>query len=87
MIEEKVKQNRNLLIVGIICLVGIIGIVGYTYSFFQVEDKDTGTMTGTVASTSLEVEIEKLVPSTNVGLVPQLDEYITSAVVGRNNKN
>ena len=83
----KLKENQKLLTGGIFLFIAMLAIVGYTYSFFQIEDKDTTTITGTVASASLEIEVNKLAPSTNKGLVPQLDDYITAAVVERNNLN
>ena len=55
----KLKENQKLLIGGIFLFIAMLAIVGYTYSFFQIEDKDTGTITGTVASASLEIEVNK----------------------------
>ena len=79
----KLKENQKLLIGGVLLFVAMLAIVGYTYSFFQAEDKDTGTITGTVASVSLSIQVNKLAPDgAEKGLVPQLDSAITSAVVG-----
>ena len=80
--EFRKKERRKLLIVATFCLVAIISIIGYTYSYFVVSDIDSTTITGTVASASLNINVVKKAPSTNNGLVPQLDSAITSAVVG-----
>ena len=88
--ENNVEQNilkrssRKLIIFEIVCVALIIGLIGYTYSFFNVTATNDSVIYGEAASVNLSLEVEKIAPSTNKGLVPQLDQYITSAVIGRN---
>ena len=78
------RSSRKLIIFEIVCVALIIGLIGYTYSFFNVTATNDSVIDGEAASVNLSLEVEKLAPSTNKGLVPQLDQYITSAVIGRN---
>ena len=78
------RSSRKLIIFEIVCVALIIGLIGYTYSFFNVTATNDSVIYGEAASVNLSLEVEKLAPSTNKGLVPQLDDYITSAVIGRN---
>ena len=88
--ENNVEQNilkrssRKLIVFEIVCVALIIGLIGYTYSFFNVTATNDSVIYGEAASVNLSLEVEKIAPSTNKGLVPQLDQYITSAVIGRN---
>ncbi len=78
------RSSRKLIIFEIVCVALIIGLIGYTYSFFNVTATNDSVIYGEAASVNLSLTVEKLAPSTNKGLVPQLDQYITSAVIGRN---
>ena len=78
------RSSRKLIIFEIVCVALIIGLIGYTYSFFNVTATNDSVISGEAASVNLSLEVEKMAPSTNKGLVPQLDQYITSAVIGRN---
>ena len=83
--EEKVvnkKNKKTLLIIGILCFIAIISIVGYTYSYLQITVSNSTAITGTAASASLSLEVNKLAPDIDKPLVPQLDSAIASAVVG-----
>lgn len=83
--EEQIvnkKNKKTLLIIGILCFVAIISIVGYTYSYLQITVSNDTSITGTAASVSLSLEVNKLAPDINKPLVPQLDSAIASAVVG-----
>ena len=83
--EEQIvnkKNKKTLLIVGILCFVAIISIVGYTYSYLQITVSNSTAITGTAASASLSLEVNKLAPDIDKPLVPQLDSAIASAVVG-----
>ena len=88
--ENNVEQNilkrssKKLIIFEIVCVALIIGLIGYTYSFFNVTATNDSVIYGEAASVNLSLEVEKIAPSTNKGLVPQLDQYITSAVIGKN---
>ena len=77
------KSSKKLLIFEIICVLIVIGIIGYTYSFFSVTTKNDSVIYGEAASVNLTLTVTKLSPGNNKGLVPQLDNYITSAVTGR----
>ena len=77
------KSSKKLLIFEIICVVAIIGIIGYTYSFFSVTTTNDSVIYGEAASVNLSLTVTKVSPGNNKGLVPQLDDYITSAVIGR----
>ena len=78
------RSSKKLIIFEIVCVALIIGLIGYTYSFFNVTATNDSVIYGEAASVNLSLEVEKIAPSTNKGLVPQLDQYITSAVIGRN---
>jgi len=80
--EFNKKEKQKLIIVGAFCLIAIISVIGYTYSYFTAIATNTGTITGTVASASLSLNVEKVAPDTNKALVPQLDSAIASAVKG-----
>jgi len=87
--EFKRKEHIKLLSVTAICLLAIIGVVTYTFSFFEIEAENTTVIKGEAATANLTVNVNKIAPSeeTELGLIPQLSEYITTAVVGRNNKS
>ena len=76
-------MSKKLIIFEIICVLIVIGIIGYTYSFFNVTATNSTVISGEAASVNLSITVTKVSPSNNKGLVPQLDEFITSAVTGR----
>ena len=78
------KSSKKLIIFEIICVLIVIGIIGYTYSFFNVTASNSTVISGEAASVNLSITVTRVSPSNNKGLVPQLDEFITSAVTGRN---
>ena len=77
-------KSKWLIIFEIFCILIIIGIIGYTYSFFTATVTDSVTIRGEAASMNLNLTVTKLAPNNTKGLIPQLDDYITSAVIGRN---
>ena len=87
--ENNVEQNilkrssKKLIIFEIVCVALIIGLIGYTYSFFNVTATNDSVIYGEAASANLTLTVTKVSPSDTKGLVPQLDDYITSAVIGR----
>ena len=76
-------MSKKLIIFEIICVLIVIGIIGYTYSFFSVTTTNDSVIYGEAASVNLTLTVTKVSPGNNKGLVPQLDDYITSAVIGR----
>ena len=85
--ESRKKDTIKLIIIALIVMMLIIVVISYTYSFFQVEEANTTVIKGKVFSVNLSLEVNKITPSTELGLIPQLDSAITSAVVGKNNKS
>ena len=77
-------KSKWLIIFEIFCILIIIGIIGYTYSFFTATVTDSVTIRGEAASMNLNLTVTKLAPNNTKGLIPQLDDYITNAVIGRN---
>ena len=77
-------KTKWLIIFEIFCILIIIGIIGYTYSFFTATVTDSVTIRGEAASMNLTLTVTKLAPNNTKGLIPQLDDYITNAVIGRN---
>ena len=77
-------KTKWLIIFEIFCVLIIIGIIGYTYSFFTATVTDSVTIRGEAASLNLSLTVTKLAPNNTKGLIPQLDDYITNAVIGRN---
>ena len=77
-------KSKWLIIFEIFCVLIIIGIIGYTYSFFTATVTDSVTIRGEAASMNLNLTVTKLAPNNTKGLIPQLDDYITNAVIGRN---
>ena len=77
-------KTKWLIIIEIFCVLIIIGIIGYTYSFFTATVTDSVTIRGEAASMNLTLTVTKLAPNNTKGLIPQLDDYITNAVIGRN---
>ena len=81
--ERKVaKQKMSIFIT--LCIIAMISMIGYTYSFFQSEISNTGVISGEVSSVNLQLTVTKVAPSSTKKLIPQLDSAITKAVVGRN---
>ena len=78
------KEQLPLYIVGIISLVVVGFVVNYTYSFFAVNKTNNNVIAGEAESMSIDLKVEKKAPNNDNKLVPQLDEYITSAVKGVN---
>ena len=76
-------MSKKLIIFEIVCVLAIIGMIGYTYSFFNVTVSNSSVISGEAASANLTLTVTKVSPSDTKGLVPQLDDYITSAVIGR----
>ena len=84
MINILKTNSRKLIIFEIICvlaIIGIIGIIGYTYSFFNVTVSNSSVIYGEAASVNLSLTVTKVSPSDTKGLISQLDNYITSAVI------
>ena len=77
-------KSKWLIVFEIFCVLLVIGVIGYTYSFLTATVTNSVTIKGEVESLNLSLTVTKLAPTTNAGLVPQLDDYITSAVIGRN---
>ena len=84
--NQALKNNgsRKLIIFEIACVILMITLIGYTYSYFNVTATNDTVITGQAASLSLKLTVTKVAPSNNNGLVPQLDSAITNAVIGRN---
>ena len=82
--ELKNNGSRKLIIFEIVCVILMITLIGYTYSYFNVTATNDTVITGQAASLSLNLTVTKVAPSNNNGLVPQLDSAITNAVIGRN---
>ena len=78
------KSSKKLIIFEIVCVLIMIALIGYTYSYFNVSVTNDTTISGRVASLSLTLNVSRVAPSNTNGLIPQLDQYITSAVIGRN---
>ena len=78
------KDRLPLFIVGIVSLVVVGAVVSYTYSFFAVNKSNNNVIAGEAESMSIDLKVEKKAPNNDNKLVPQLDEYITSAVKGVN---
>ena len=78
------KDRLPLFIVGIVSLVVVGAVVSYTYSFFAVNKTNNNVIAGEAESMSIDLKVEKKAPNNDNKLVPQLDEYITSAVKGVN---
>jgi len=78
------RSSKKLIIFEITCVLIIIALIGYTYSYFNVSVTNDTTISGRVASLSLTLNVSRVAPSNTNGLIPQLDQYITSAVIGRN---
>lgn len=83
MINILKTNSRKLIIFEIICVLAIIGIIWYTYSFFNVTVSNSSVIYGEAASVNLSLTVTKVSPSDTKGLIPQLDNYITSAVIWR----
>ena len=74
-------QSKKLIIFEIVCILVMICMIGITYSFFTATATNTGEITGSAASMNISLTVTKESPNNTKGLVPQLDEYITSAVL------
>jgi len=80
-----IKSNKLILIVGIFVLITISGIIGVTYSFFQVTVTNNTIIAGEVENLKLALTVTKILPPQNDisnVLIPQLDSHITLAILG-----
>ena len=86
--RDLVRQKTSIIVM--ICIVVMIGMIGFTYSFFAAEiSSESGEITGEVATPGLNITVQKVAPvspNANKKLVPQLDSAITKAVVGTQGK-
>jgi len=80
------KEKRVVLIIGVISLITILGMIGVTYSYFAAETTSNMIIAGSTPSMDLGLTVTKIAPADDGNLIPQLDDAITSAVVGTNNK-
>ena len=78
------SSTKKLIILVVLYSFIIIALIGYTFSYFNAKVKNESYISGTVATLSLSLNITKISPSNSNNLIPQLDDYITSAVIGRN---
>ena len=82
--KKFIKENKLIIIVFFIVVVLLSGVIGYTYSFFQVTVNNNTVIAGETESLKLSLEVTKILPDPNDrdNLIPQLDSAITSAIVG-----
>ena len=78
MINILKTNSRKLIIFEIIC---VLAILGCTYSFFNVTVSNSSVIYGEAASVNLSLTVTEVSPSDTKGLISQLDNYITSAVI------
>jgi len=56
-------------------------VTGGTYAYLAFTASDNSTIAGTTATASLDLVVERILPSSNVGvMVPQIEEYLGSAI-------
>ena len=67
----------------IICLIAVGGIATYTYSFFAVTKTNSEIIAGEAESLGLTVTVNRMAPTIESDLIPQMDDYITSAITGK----
>lgn len=79
---NKKVTKRNIIISLIIILI-IVGINGATYSYLAGSKSNNTTITGNKAISELDLNIEKVVPTTTKeGLVPLIDSHLQNALSG-----
>ena len=55
-------------------------VTGGTYAYFAFSAKNENTITGTAATTGLNLIVERKLPTTVGVMVPQLEEHLDSAI-------
>ena len=78
------KKSSKLILFEVLSVLIIIGLIGYTYSYFSANATNSSVIYGEAASVNVSLTVTKVAPDNSKGLVPQLSEYITSAITGRN---
>ena len=66
----KIKRMA-IIIFEIICVLIVIALVRYTYSFFQVEAVNNSVITGEVASLYIDLTVTRIAPNSNKKLIHQ----------------
>lgn len=74
------KKKVICIIIGIL-LYAII-MVGGTYAYLYATNVDNNTLTGNLAAASIDLDVERIVPTTDMGLVPLLDGALKNALKG-----
>ena len=60
------------------CLV----VTGSTYAYYFFSGEDTSTLTGDLGKASIDLTVERVVPDTDMPLVPLLDATLGNAIKG-----
>lgn len=74
------KKKLICIIIGL--LLYVIFMVGGTYAYLYVTNIDDNTLTGNLAVASIELSVERIVPTTDMKLVPLLDGALGNALKG-----
>ena len=88
--EENKKSNgdsKKITIALVLILVVMVTTTGATYAFFALSANNATTVTGTAATTSLELTVAEVAPNgkTSTGvMVPQLESALSLAMNGSN---
>ena len=80
-IETDIKYERKKIRYLILLIVVVMfTVTGGTYAYFAFSAKNENTITGTAATTGLNLLVERKLPTTVGVMVPQLEEHLDSAI-------
>ena len=57
-------------------------IISGTYAYLWYKESNVSTLTGDLGEAGVELEVERVVPSSNMSLVPLLDDALDNALKG-----
>ena len=81
---KKDKDIRNIMLTFLGVFIILAAVASGTFAYYTFSATNTGTVRGSAASTSgLSMTVTKVAPTTTSAvLVPQLDQYLNSALIG-----
>lgn len=81
-IDIKTLSNKIKFLILVVILIYGIFLTGSTYAYLYMTDVNDNTLTGNLASASIDLDVERIVPTSDMALVPLKDGALKNAIKG-----
>lgn len=79
---KKFNNRKRILLIISILLVYCLLVIGSTYAYLHANSINNNTITGDLGTASIELSVEKVIPTQEAPLVPLTDAALVNAIKG-----